>query len=43
MSRGWLIAFAAAGALFVLGLVLGEAGQILMNTASLCLACLGIG
>ncbi len=43
MSRGWLIAFATAGALFALGLVLDEAGQIFMNAASLCLACLGIG
>ncbi len=43
MPRGWILALAAALGLMALGLWLGEATQVLMNAASVCLACMGIG
>ena len=43
MARGWILAIAAALGLVALGLWLGEATQVLMNAASVCLACMGIG
>ncbi|MHB8765949.1 MAG: CD1871A family CXXC motif-containing protein [Deferrisomatales bacterium] len=43
VPRWWVAAFGAAVALAALGAALGEPGQLLMQAASVCLACLGIG
>lgn len=39
----WMIAFGAALGAIAVGLWLGEAGQVMLNAVSICLACLGVG
>jgi hypothetical protein len=42
-SRAWIAALLVALAAIGVGVFLGEAQQVLLNAASICLACMGIG
>ena len=42
-SPAWIAALVAALAAIGVGVFLGEAHQILLNAASICLACMGLG
>lgn len=42
-SRAWIAALVAALAAVGVGVFLGEARQVLLNAASICLACIGLG
>ncbi|GAB4260017.1 MAG: hypothetical protein Kow0092_08620 [Deferrisomatales bacterium] len=43
MGKGWWMALAVALGCVAVGVALGEPGQVLMQAASVCLACMGIG
>ena len=43
MPKTWYAWIALALALIGAGVALGEPGQVLMNAASVCLACMGVG
>jgi hypothetical protein len=42
-SRAWIVALLTALAAMAGGVWLGEAGQVLLNAANICLACMGVG
>lgn len=43
MGKAWWMALGLSAAAIAAGLYLGEATQVFMNAASICLACMGIG
>ncbi len=43
MTWRWRIAFALAVGAIALGWWIGEAVQVMMNAATVCLACMGLG
>lgn len=43
MGKAWWVALAMSAAAIAAGAYLGEATQVFLNAASICLACMGIG
>jgi len=43
VPKFWAVGMAAALALIAIGVALGEPAQVLLNAASVCLACMGVG